>query len=163
MNTFFVNVGPSVTAEVTNRGPAPDIPVRMPRVGACAFTLQPIRLEHLCNIVFSMRNSSACGADGLCIRVLKMAFHVIGSTLLHIVNACLTLNDVPSVWKHALVHPIFKAGDPVNPSNYRPISILPVMAKIVEKVVQHQLYSYLSKNHLLAPTRSGNNPWLTRH
>ena len=78
--------------------------------------------------------------------------------LLHIVNSSITLNDVPTSWKHSLVHPIHKSGDSNNPSNFRPISILPVISKIVERTVQRQLYYYLSSNHLLSPTQHGFRP-----
>ena len=158
MNSFFVNVGPTVTSELEALGPPPSLPTRLPRVGACSFTLHPISLSALHRIIFSMRNSPARGADGLCIRILKLAFSSIGHVLLFLVNSCITTNDIPSSWKHSLVHPIHKTGDPSNPSNFRPISILPVIAKIVERTVQRQLYYYLSSNHLLSPTQHGFRP-----
>ena len=158
LNDFFVNVGPSVTAELEALGPPPALPTRLPRVGACAFTLHPISLSALHRIIFSMRNSSARGADGLCICILKLAFSSIGHILLFLINSCITTNDIPSSWKHSLACPIHKSGDPANPSNYRPISSLPVIAKIVERVVQRQLYYYLSSNHLLSPTQHGFRP-----
>ena len=108
--------------------------------------------------MFSMRNSSARGDDGICIRVLKFAFNTIGHVLLHIINLCITTSDIPVLWKHSIVHPIFKSGDPSDPSNFRPISILPVISKIVERAVQRQLYYYLSANHLLSPTQHGFRP-----
>ena len=105
-----------------------------------------------------MRNTSARGDDGLCIRVFKASFDAIGDTLLHIINTCLSNSDFPSSWKHSIVHPIFKSGDPSNPTNFRPISIVPVIAKIVERLVQRQLYYYLSTNFLLSPTQHGFRP-----
>ena len=158
MNNFFVNVGPSVAAELEAQGPPPSLPTLLPRVGACSFSLHPISLSALHRIIFSMRNSPARGADGLCIRLLKLAFNSIGHVLLFIINSCIATNDVPQSWKHSIVHPIHKSGDPSNPSNFRPISILPVIAKIVERTVQRQLYYYLSSNHLLAPTQHGFRP-----
>ena len=158
MNEFFVGVGPRVAAEVAALGAAPEVPVRLPRVGACAFTLQPVTLSHLHQVIFNMRNSSACGTDGLCIRVFKLSFDIIGHLLLHIINSSITFNEVPTAWKHALVHPIHKSGNPDDPSNFRPISILPVMAKVVEKVVQHELHDYLASNHLLSPSQHGFRP-----
>ena len=105
-----------------------------------------------------MRNSPACGADGLCIRILKLSFNSIGHVLLFLAKACITSNEIPASWKHSLVYPIHKTGDPANPSNFRPISILPVIAKIVDRAVQRQLYCYLSPNHLLATTQHGFRP-----
>ena len=115
-------------------------------------------LDELRGIMFSMRRSGACGLDGICIRILLLCFDAIGPLLLHIINTCLTSCDFPNSWKHSLVHPIFKSGDPALVSNYRPISIVPVMAKIVERVVQRQLFTYMSHNHLLSSSQHGFRP-----
>ena len=158
MNSFFVNVGPSVASELAALGPAPVLPPRLTRVGACAFRPSPISLKTLHHIISSMRNSSARGSDGLCIKVIKLSFNSIGHILLHLVNSCIISNDIPTDWKHSLVHPILKSGDPTDPSNYRPISILPVISKIVERAVQRQLYHYLNSNKLLSPSQHGFRP-----
>ena len=109
--------------------------------------------------MFSMKRTGACGADGICVRVIMLCFDAIAPALLHIVNSCLESCDFPPVWKHSLVHPIFKSGDPALVSNYRPISLVPVMAKIVERAVQRQLFSYMSDNHLLSPSQHGFRPF----
>ena len=57
-----------------------------------------------------------------------------------------------------LVHPIFKSGDPTHVSNYRPISSVSIISKIVERVVQRQLFTYMSDNHLLSPSQHGFRP-----
>ena len=158
LNDFFVSVGPRVAAELECYGPAPPLPTRLPRVGACAFSLHPIGLRSLHRIIFSMRNTAARGNDGICIRILKFAFNAIGHVLLHIINQCITTDDIPDLWKHSIVYPIHKSGVPSDPSNFRPISILPVISKVVERAVQRQLYYYLSANHLLSPTQHGFRP-----
>ena len=58
----------------------------------------------------------------------------------------------------ANVVPLFKAGDQTDPSNYRPISILPVVGKLCEKIVCLQLASYLGENHILCPQQHGFRP-----
>ncbi len=50
-----------------------------------------------------------------------------------IVNTSLTTGVFPENWKHAIVIPLFKTGDPENVSNYRPISLLPILFRILEK------------------------------
>ena len=106
-----------------------------------------------------MRNSPARGDDGICICTLKLGFNAIGHVLLNIINLSLTTNDILDPWKHSRVIPIYKSGDPSHPSNFRPISILPVISKIVERFAQRQLYyCYLSANHLLSPTQHGFRP-----
>ena len=87
--------------------------------------------------------------------MLRLSFDAIGGVFLHLLNSSLTNAEIPDPWKHSLVFPIHKSGDPSDPSNFRPISIVPVFAKIVERAVHQQLYSYLSQNHLLSPTQHG--------
>ena len=158
LNTFFTGVGPRVAGEVAGQGVPPDLPCRLPRVGACAMTLSPLSLSELRAIVFSMNCSSASGEDGMCLRVVRLSFDAIGTIFLHLVNASLSLSEVPTSWKHSLVLPIFKSGDHTQPSNYRPISIVPVIAKIVERAVHQQLYGYLASNHLLSSSQHGFRP-----
>ena len=156
LNEYFVGVGPSVAREIAESGtPAGTLTCRVPRVGACAFTVSTIDYDTLKKTIGGMRNTSACGLDGLCIRVIKLCFEAIGVPLLNIVNTCLANCDFPVSWKHSLIHPIHKSGPSSNPANFRPISLVPVMAKIVEKIVQRQLYAYLSTNDLLASSQHG--------
>lgn len=159
LSAFFVNVGPhGVAGEVQQLGETPDPPCRLPRVGACAFSLTPLSLTDLRLIVSCMNVSSACGDDGVCMRAIRLAFEAIGDVLLHLINSCLSFPEVPESWKHSLVYPIFKSGDPTNPSNFRPISIVPAIAKVVERAVHQQLYAFLSQNHLLSPNQHGFRP-----
>ena len=105
-----------------------------------------------------MRNSATCGTDGVSIRMLKTGFPVIGGVILHIINTCITRADIPSDWKHSIVQPIYKSGNPSDPANFRPISLVPVVMKIVERVIHQQLYHYLSYSHLLSPAQHGFRP-----
>ena len=158
LNDYFVGVGPKVVNELNKQGPAPAIDCRLHRVGSCGFTLSPVTLMMLQQTLISTKSSAACGSDGLCIRIFKAAFPAIGSVILNIVNACITRSEIPASWKHSIVNPIFKNGNPSDPSNFRPISVVPVIMKIVERLVQCQLYHYLSYNHLLSPSQHGFRP-----
>ena len=90
--------------------------------------------------------------------MVRMSFDAIGPVLLHLVNSSISLSGVPQSWKHSVIHPIHKTGNPSNPSNFRPISIVPVVSKIVERAVHQQLYNYLAENHLLSSTQNGIRP-----
>ena len=124
----------------------------------CGFRVAGVSLAELWEVVFFMKRSVASGADGVCIRVLLLSLDAIGPFLLHVVNTCLSSCDFTDSWKHSLVHPIFKSGNPDIVSNYRPISIVPTIAKVVERVVQRQLAGYMSDNHLLSSSQHGIRP-----
>ena len=158
LNSFFVSVGPRVAREIRDQNPAVEQIGRLPRVVTGRFKPSPTSLGELGHTVFHMRNSAACAADGVCIRMLKASFPAIGDVILHIINTCILRSDIPHHWKHSIVHPIFKSGNPSDPTNFRPISLVPVIMKVVERVIHKQLYRYLSQNHLLANTQHGFRP-----
>ena len=95
LNRFFVGVGPRVAGEVRDMGEAPHLPTRLPRVGACAFTLSPLTLSELRVAVFGMSGSAARGDDGICVRMVRLSFDPIGTVLLHLVNSSISLSDIP--------------------------------------------------------------------
>ena len=68
---------------------------------------------------------------------------------------------MPGQWKSAVVIPLYKKGDRHDPGNYRPISIIPVVAKLCERVVCSQLMTYLDGNDLLCPQQYGFRPGMS--
>ena len=80
---------------------------------------------------------------------------MIADCVTHLINLSIKSGVVPSEWKQAKVVPLFKSGNKDDLDNSRPISILPILSKILEKAVFHQLHSYLSENSLLSPYQSG--------
>ena len=100
--------------------------------------------------------SKATGLDKIPNRLLKIAPDVVAPSLTDIFNQSLLTGIFPSDWKLAKVSPIFKNGsksDPLN--NYRPISVIPAIAQIFEKIIYYQLYYYLNENGLLNNCQSG--------
>ena len=73
-------------------------------------------------------------------------------------NLSITTGIFPNSWKIDKVTPIFKEDAKTDPNNYRPISILPVVSKLIERIVFKQLYEYLNSNHLLTESQSGFRP-----
>ena len=84
--------------------------------------------------------SKATGPDGLPARILKLAAPMIAGSLSTLFNACLTEGVFPDDWKLANVHPVFKSGDSRLLTNYRPISVLSILAKVFESLVHKQVY-----------------------
>ena len=86
---------------------------------------------------------------------MKDSAAVIAPTVTFLVNLSLSTGSVPDEWKKARVVPLYKSGGRENMDNYRPISILPVLSKILEKAVNSQLQQYLKTFDILSPTQSG--------
>ena len=79
----------------------------------------------------------------------------ISGSLAHLFNIAIETSTFPDSWKIARVTPIFKEGEKCVRSNYCPISVLPVMARLFEKLVFDQLSQYLDENGCLSPDQSG--------
>ena len=87
--------------------------------------------------------------------IIKIASPAISDSLRHIFNQAITLSSFPDEWKMARVIPLYKNGQRNVAGNYRPISVLPAISKIMEKILYNQLYSYLSKFGLLSDSQFG--------
>ena len=75
-----------------------------------------------------------------------------------IINLSMSSGVFPDDWKIARVVPLFKAGSRDDPNNYRPVSVLPVDSKIIERVVHDQLYRNLAASDVLSEWQSGFRP-----
>ena len=89
------------------------------------------------------------GLDKLPPRFIKDGFEGIATPLTHLLNLSLTTSRVLAEWKAARVTPIYKKGSKLEPGNYRPISILPCISKIIERIVNDQLSDHLLAHNLL--------------
>ena len=78
-----------------------------------------------------------------------------------IINTSIVTGIFPTSWKHALVVPILKTGDVNDPNNFRPISLLPIISKLLEKVVTNQLMYFLESSQSLSNTQHGFRPKLS--
>ena len=61
------------------------------------------------------------------------------------INTSIVTNVFPKLWKHSIIIPIYKSGGIEEPTNFRPINLLPILSKILEKVISTQLTKYLKK------------------
>ncbi len=93
--------------------------------------------------------------DLIIILVLKLGNDI---SITHLLNVCINRGSVPEEWKRAKVTPVYKYGSHEDPSNYRPISILPVLSKLLERAVNGQLYEHLQKYNLITTWQSGFRP-----
>ena len=113
-------------------------------------------LEELRDIVRVMKPSTSPN-DAVPSKIIKDVFDSIGPSIQVILNSCLTRGFVPASFKQAVVQPLFKKHnlDAKCPRNYRPISKLPFISKILEKVVLSQLLAFLNHGEILKPFQSG--------
>ena len=108
------------------------------------------------NVRILLRNlvvSKACGPDGLSARVLRECADELAAPLCKIFSMSLSSGIFPQQWAEANIVPIFKKGARNNPGNYRSVSLLPLCAKIFEKLISDQLFQHVEP--YLSPLQHG--------
>ena len=111
--------------------------------------------DKLKSILKSLDPNKSTGKDGICPKMLKLASDALLPSLLQIINISLHTGVFPDGLKEARVFPIHISGPSEDPSNYRPISILPLVSKVIKKHVTKYLLAYLNKYKLLHEAQSG--------
>ena len=88
-------------------------------------------------IITGMKPKRSTGYDGVSNKLLKQISQQIIKPLTHLINLSIDTNYVPPEWKTARIIPLYKSGPKDDCSNYRPISLLPTISKVVEKVINY--------------------------
>ena len=123
------------------------------------FHFTPISPREVLKIINVMDASKACGSDGIPTKLIKMIAIYIAEPLSQIFNESVKKGKYPTKWKSATVKPVNKGrGSPSEPASYRPISLLPCISKIFEKLTFQQLYDHISSNSLITQKQSGYRP-----
>ena len=156
MNSFFVQ---KVKTIQNNLSPPKFDPIstvrKLMQNNNCQFNLQAVHPDDILKIISSLKNSKSSGVDYIDTSIIKLAKSEILPAITHIVNLSIKHSVFPSFWKTAKVIPILKKGDPCEPKNYRPVAILPILSKILEKIISQQIIQYLNENDLFHPNHHG--------
>ena len=122
------------------------------------FLFRAVKEEEILTELKNLKRKKATGLDNLPPGLLKDAAGVIAKPLTFIINLSLSSGVVPTDWKMAKVIPILKSGSMAENDNYRPISILPTLSKILEKMVHKKLLKHLEFNGFLSEHQFGFRP-----
>uniref|UniRef100_A0A8C5GQG5 Reverse transcriptase domain-containing protein n=1 Tax=Gouania willdenowi TaxID=441366 RepID=A0A8C5GQG5_GOUWI len=150
---FFVNKVEDIRASITT--PLVSLCTSVAPVSTWS-SFSPVSLQDIQDLVRKMKPTSS-PVDIIPTSLLLNVFDEVGPWLVKLINLSLKSGTVSSYFKHALVNPILKKPnlDPGQPINYRPISKLPFMSKMMEKVVAKQLTSIMEDNDLYDKYQSG--------
>ena len=113
----------------------------------CQFS--PVSVQMVQNLLQNIDSRKATGADGIPGLLLKKCAPNLAPSLTAIFIASLAAGELPQAFKQADITPVYKSGDRETASNYRPISLLPIVSKLLEKIVSTQLKAFLASNSLL--------------
>lgn len=124
------------------------------RYSSVNFSLQTVKTDNILAIIKSLK-SNALGIDKINLEMIKLTLPHSLNTITNIINTSISSHAFPILWRRAIVRPIAKNTNPLCLKDLRPISILPCLSKILEKVVYLQVSKFLESNKLLPDLQSG--------
>lgn len=156
INNHFAEVGKQL-AEILMKSQPEIVNSSMYKVTSPAnsFVLLNTDAYEINNIITNLPNSSAPGWDNITTKFIKLSKHVLIPIICHICNLCFENGVFPYIFKMAVITPIHKGGSSDDVNNYRPISVLPVMSKILEKLINNRLKKFLTDNNLISKNQYG--------
>jgi len=153
-NEYFCNIGPNLAKKIPL---VPDKTIKdtLPERNKHSMFITPCTSVEIIDIVKAFKTTKGIGLDGFSVYVIKQIIYQIADPLAVIFNKSLESGTVPRILKSAKVTPIFKAEDKKLVNNYRPISVLPVFSKILEKLMFSRLESFINKHNILYKNQFG--------
>ena len=111
--------------------------------------------DEVTSVLTSLNIGKASGPDSINNRLLKELAQPLTPPLKDLFNYSLAIGKVPSIWKQANVSPIYKKDDPSVVSNYRPISLLSTVGKLLERIVHKHIFNLFQEHHIITTLQSG--------
>ena len=159
-NKHFTSVAEKYLNDTANKSHSPNL------ILLKEFIKQKLRKENIfkiplmteqfvCKFISKLDKNKATGIDNISAKILHLSSPVIAKHITDICNHSIRTSTFPTSWKNARVIPLHKRNSTENPENYRPISSLPLLSKILEKHVYNALYEFLTVNDLISNKQSG--------
>ena len=151
-NNHFANIGPKLASEIDFDSSS----YKRYLAGTDKrFELQPTNPNKVFSLLNKLDKSKATGLDTISARFVRECADLICVPICDIFNQSISQGKFPDDWKYARVTPLFKQGNRDDVNNYRPISVIPIVAKVFERIVYDQLYAYLEEHDILYQNQSG--------
>jgi hypothetical protein len=147
-NSFFTRVGKQISDSIPPVSKEPDEYINYNRE-IPSMSLGNTTPAHVKKVISKFQPKTSCDINGQSTKMIKFLNNEISIPLSHIFNLSLAQGIFPDKLKTCRVIPVFKAGDQLDVDNYRPISLLSSVSKILEKIVADKLIHHLLSNNLL--------------
>ena len=153
-NVFFTNIGLNLSNHIAYSGEK-DCEYYLKDNINCKFALNKVDEQYVSKIIDNLPNKASCGFDNISTLFLKQISPTIITPMTLLINQVFNTGIFPERLKLAKVIPVFKKGDSKLINNYRPISLLPVISKVLEKIIANQLSKYFEDNKLFNDNQYG--------
>ena len=157
-NSYFANIGVQLSSsfEESDRMPSFETYLGDDNVNPnLSFHFTPVTEDLVLTPISNLQNKTSSGMDGISNKLLKWIKYIVVQPLTLIINQSLTSGIYPDKFKISKITPLHKKDNRKIVSNYRPISLLPTMSKIIERVMHSQLYAFLNENNLITEQQYG--------
>ena len=152
LNEYFNEIGPKLASDLSQSSRSPEsylLPCKS------RFQIQNVIIHEVFKSLSKLKTSKSTGYDGIPNKLLKDASDIIAPSLVHIFNASIMTGIFPNDLKVAIISPIHKSGRKTQCNNYRPISVLSAVAKILESLISKLLETYLEENGVIIEHQAG--------
>jgi hypothetical protein len=120
-----------------------------------SFVLYETNEDEITKLISELNPNKSCGIDLIDTFIIKQLAGPLAPILSNIFNKSMNTGRVPDKLKEAMITPVYKSDDRKSFGNYRPISILPIFSKILERIIYNRLLTYLDKMHILSSNQYG--------
>ena len=153
-NNYFTNIGPNLASQIQlpNDSSFKDY---LQSPCSSSFNFERVESNTICKIIDNLKPKSSCGIDHISNKLLKLIKNSISIPLAVIINQSIENGIFPERLKVAKIIPLFKKDEDYLLENYRPISVLPSISKVFERVIHNQLSNYFCENNLFYDNQYG--------
>lgn len=150
-NNYYTSLGRSYAEKIQS---PKKIPPEIPFLSH-SFFISPTDPTEVEKIIAELKSKKAVGFDGLRAETLKRIRREIAQPLSHLVNLYISEGIFPDILKIGIIRPIYKNGDKSRINNYRPITLLSTLAKVVERILKVRMVKFLGKYEILSKNQFG--------
>ena len=153
---FFTNMAVKVKAtSIRLKDFVWSTPVQIHSKTYSTFRFKEVLVSDVFKHLKKLSRNKATGYDDLPPGLLKDSAQYISRPLTHVINSSLTTSVIPEDFKIGIITPIYKSGVKSDLDNYRPVTVLPVCSKILEKCIHSQVSKFLEEKNILSETQFG--------
>ena len=153
INDYFINIGKTTYNLDLSGNPAETLPTETD--SDVGWVPDEFGVHEVLRIVKDINTSKSSGLQHISSYIVKEVFTALIDQVIFMFNLSLRTSIFPEAWKNALVIPLPKSGDLTQVANYRPISLLPLPGKILEKLIHKQFTDFIEDNSLLTNFQHG--------
>ena len=154
-NEHFSTIGPRLDREMPLTPDEESIYLKNITENYNKFCFRPTTTSDVFTHLNKLSKTKATGLDNISARLIRECADIISGPLCDLFNKSLMSSIFPDDWKCARVTPLFKQCEPFDLNNYRPISVMFVVAKVFERIVYDQLYNFLNSEEIISKQQSG--------